>query len=122
MSRTTTTSKYVMEFCNLMAELDWNEEAYIAQFMQGLHWKENRPKKAPAKSPATMATSTTTTRVRLSEDPNYVTPEERDRRRALGLCVKCSQKGHGIKQCPNGWKATIKEVAKVAEDAELGKD
>ncbi|QRW24193.1 Retrotransposable element Tf2 protein [Rhizoctonia solani] len=147
LSQTTTTSKYVTEFRNLMAELDWNKEAYIAQFTRGLHWKvkellstkdsvpdeleaifaasikidnirceneENRPKKAPAKSPATAATTSTTTtqRVRLSEDPNYVTPEERDRRRASGLCVKCGQKGHGIKQCPNGWKATVKEVAK----------
>ncbi|KAF8692046.1 hypothetical protein RHS03_08672, partial [Rhizoctonia solani] len=155
LSQATTTSKYITEFHNLMAELDWNEEAYIAQFMQGLHWKvkellstkdnipnelkaifaasikidnncrknkENRPKKAPAKSPATMATSTTTTRVHLSEDPNYITPEERDCHCALGLCVKCGQKGHGIKQCPNGWEATIKEVAKIAEDSELGKD
>ncbi|QRW22895.1 Retrotransposon-derived protein PEG10 [Rhizoctonia solani] len=155
--QTSTTSKYVTEFRNLIAELDWNEEAYIAQFTQGLHWKvkellstkdsipdklkaifaaaikidnirrkneENRPKKAPAKSPATVATTSTTTtqRVRLSEDPNYVTPEERDRRRASGLSVKCGQKGHGIKQCPNGWKATVKEVAKVAEDVESGKD
>ncbi|QRW25761.1 Retrotransposon-derived protein PEG10 [Rhizoctonia solani] len=157
LTQTTTTSEYVTEFRNLMAELDWNTEAYIAQFTRGLHWKvkellstkdnvpnddleaifaalvkidntrrenkENRPKKAPAKSPATVATTSTTTtqRVRLSEDPNYVTPEERDRRRASGLCVKCGQKGHGIKQCPNGWKATIKEVAKVAEE-ELGKE
>ncbi|KAF8756184.1 Retrotransposon gag protein [Rhizoctonia solani] len=154
LTQTTTTSEYVTEFRNLIAELDWNKEAYIAQFTCGLHWKvkellstkdnipnkleaifaasikidntrqenkENRPKKAPAKSPATVATSTTTTRVCLSEDPNYVTPEERDRRRASGLCVKCGQKGHGIKQCPNGWKATIQEVAKVAED-ESGKE
>ncbi|KAF8755438.1 hypothetical protein RHS01_05300 [Rhizoctonia solani] len=28
--QTSTTSKYVTEFCNLIAELDWNEEAYIA--------------------------------------------------------------------------------------------
>ncbi|KAF8757114.1 hypothetical protein RHS01_03966 [Rhizoctonia solani] len=112
LTQTTTTSEYVTKFRNLMAELDWNTEAYIAQFTRGLHWK-----KLPAKSPATVATSTTTTtqRVRLSEDPNYVTPEERDRRRASGLCVKCGQKGHGIKQCPNGWKATIKEAAKVGE-------
>ncbi|KAF8754074.1 hypothetical protein RHS01_06472 [Rhizoctonia solani] len=156
LTQTTTTSEYVTEFRNLMAELDWNTEAYIAQFMRGLHWKvkellstkdnipnndleaifaasvtidntcweneENRPKKAPAKSPATMATSTTTTRVRLSEDPNYVTPEERDRCRASGLCVKCGQKGHGIKQCPNGWKATIKEAAKIGEVIELEKE
>ncbi|QRW20558.1 Retrotransposable element Tf2 protein [Rhizoctonia solani] len=147
LSQSTTTSEYVTEFRNLMAELDWNKEAYIAQFTQGLHWKvkellstkdsvpdklkaifaasikidnicckneENRPKKAPAKSPVTATTTSTSTtqRVRLSEDPNYVTPEERDRCRASGLCVKCGQKGHGIKQCPNGWKATIKEVAK----------
>ncbi|KAF8752476.1 hypothetical protein RHS01_07693 [Rhizoctonia solani] len=152
LTQTTTTSEYVTEFRNLIAELDWNEEAYIAQFMRGLHWKvkellstkdnipdeleaifaasikidnicreneENRPKKVPTKALVTATTSTPTTttqRVRLSEDPNYVTPEERDRRRASGLCMKCGQKGHGIKQCPNGWKATIKEVAKVAED------
>ncbi|KAF8701562.1 hypothetical protein RHS03_06510, partial [Rhizoctonia solani] len=156
LSQTTTTSKYVTEFCNLMAELDWNKEAYIAQFMRGLHWKvkelqstkdnildkleamfaasikidntcweneENHPKKQPAKSLVTLTTSTsvTTTRVRLSEDPNYVTLEERDCHQASGLCVKCGQKGHGIKQCPNGWKATIKEVAKIAEE-ELGKE
>ncbi|KAF8734081.1 hypothetical protein RHS02_07003, partial [Rhizoctonia solani] len=157
LSQTTTTSEYVTEFRNLMAELDWNKEAYIAQFTRGLHWKvkellstkdsipdkleaifaasikidnirrkneENRPKKAPTKAPVTATTSTsiTTTRVRLSKDPNYVTPEERDRCRASGLCVKCGQKGHGIKQCPNGWKATIKEVAKVAEEEGSGKD
>ncbi|QRW22412.1 Retrotransposon gag protein [Rhizoctonia solani] len=158
LTQTMTTSEYVTEFRNLIAELDWNEEAYIAQFTCSLHWKvkellstkdnipdkleaifaasikidntrweneENQPKKLPAKSLATVATtstSTTTTRVRLSEDPNYVTPEERDRRRASGLCIKCGQKGHGIKQCPNGWKATIKEVAKVAEEEGLGKD
>ncbi|KAF8755283.1 Retrotransposon gag protein [Rhizoctonia solani] len=156
LSQTTTTSKYVTEFCNLMAELDWNKEAYIAQFTQGLHWKvkellstkdsvpnklkaifaasikidnicceneENRPKKAPTKSPVTATTSTTTTqRVCLLEDPNYVTLEERDCRRASGLCVKCGQKGHGIKQCPNGWKATTKEAAKVGEVVELEKE
>ncbi|QRW20754.1 Retrotransposon-derived protein PEG10 [Rhizoctonia solani] len=61
-------------------------------------------------------TSTTTTRVQLLEDPNYVTLEERDYWQANRLCVKCGQKGHGIKQCPNGWKATIKESAKVGQD------
>ncbi|KAF8751480.1 hypothetical protein RHS01_08150 [Rhizoctonia solani] len=125
LTQTTTTSEYVTKFRNLIAELDWNEEAYIAQFTRGLHWKENKenqPKKVPAKALVTATTSTTTTqRVRLSEDPNYVTPEERDCHHASGLCVKCGQKGHGIKQCPNGWKATIKEVAKVAED-ESGKE
>ncbi|QRW26434.1 Retrotransposon-derived protein PEG10 [Rhizoctonia solani] len=154
LTQTTTTSEYVTKFHNLIAELDWNKEAYIAQFMRSLHWKvkellstkdnipeelkaifaasikidnthrkneENRPKKAPTKSLATVATSTTTTRVRLSKDPNYVTPEERDCHCAARLCVKCGQKGHGIKQCPNGWKAMVKEVAKVVEE-ESGKE
>ncbi|QRW22881.1 Retrotransposable element Tf2 protein [Rhizoctonia solani] len=156
LTQTTTTSEYVTEFRNLIAELDWNKEAYIAQFTRSLHWKvkellstkdnipkeleaifaasikvdntrrkneENRPKKAPAKSLATVATftSTTTPRVCLSEDPNYVTPEERDHCCASGLCIKCGQKGHGIKQCPNGWKATAKEAAKIGE-VELEKE
>ncbi|QRW23486.1 Retrotransposon-derived protein PEG10 [Rhizoctonia solani] len=150
LTQTTTTSEYVTKFCNLIAELDWNKEAYIAQYMHGLHWKvkellstkdnipdnleaifaasikidnthwenkENCPKKQPTKSLVTATTSTTTThRVCLSEDPNYVTPEERHCRQAANLCVKCGQKGHGIKQCPNGWKATIKEAAKIGQD------
>ncbi|KAF8751887.1 hypothetical protein RHS01_08520 [Rhizoctonia solani] len=33
LTQTTTTSEYVTEFRNLMAELDWNTEAYIAQFI-----------------------------------------------------------------------------------------
>ncbi|KAF8737273.1 Retrotransposon gag protein, partial [Rhizoctonia solani] len=156
LTQTTTTSEYVTKFRNLIAELDWNKEAYIAQFTRGLHWKvkellstkdnipnnleaifaasikinntcwenkENRPKKQPAKPLVTATTSTTTTQwVCLLEDPNYVTPEERDCCCTSGFCVKCGQKGHGIKQCPNGWKATIKEVAKVAEEEGLGKD
>ncbi|KAF8749708.1 hypothetical protein RHS01_09915 [Rhizoctonia solani] len=32
LTQTSTTSEYVTEFCNLMVELDWNQEAYIAQF------------------------------------------------------------------------------------------
>ncbi|KAF8751794.1 Retrotransposon gag protein [Rhizoctonia solani] len=39
LTQTTTTSEYVTKFRNLMAELDWNTEAYIAQFTRGLHWK-----------------------------------------------------------------------------------
>ncbi|KAF8761153.1 hypothetical protein RHS01_00322 [Rhizoctonia solani] len=39
LTQTTTTAEYVTKFRNLMAELDWNEEAYIAQFTRGLHWK-----------------------------------------------------------------------------------
>ncbi|QRW21916.1 Retrotransposon-derived protein PEG10 [Rhizoctonia solani] len=153
--QTASTAEYIAEFCNEVAELDWNKEACIAQFTRGLHWKvkellstkdnipdnleaifaasiktdnthwenkENHPKKA-AKAPVTATTSTTTTHwVCLSKDPNYVTPEEQDCCHTAGLCIKCSQNGHGIKQCPNGWKAILKETAKVAESEELGKE
>ncbi|KAF8748817.1 hypothetical protein RHS01_10523 [Rhizoctonia solani] len=65
LSQTSTTSKYVTEFRNLMAELDWNKEAYIAHIPDELEAifaasikidnirrenEENRPKKTPAKS------------------------------------------------------------------------
>ncbi|KAF8755558.1 hypothetical protein RHS01_05068 [Rhizoctonia solani] len=157
LAQNSTTSKYITEFRNLIAELDWNKGpilrssckastgrsrnccppriTFLTNLKPSLRQQskidnicrkneENQPKKAPAKSPATVATTSTTTTqwVRLLEDPNYITPEERDRCRASGLCVKCGQKGHGIKQCPNGWKATIKEVAKVAEEEGLGKE
>ncbi|KAF8757120.1 hypothetical protein RHS01_03681 [Rhizoctonia solani] len=38
-TQTASMAEYVTEFCNLIAELDWNEEVYIAQFTRGLHWK-----------------------------------------------------------------------------------
>ncbi|GAB1526742.1 hypothetical protein RhiTH_009914 [Rhizoctonia solani] len=117
--QTASTAEYITEFCNLIAELDWNKEAYIAQFTCSLHWKvkellstkgnipeeleaifaaatkidntcrkneENCPKKQGTKSLVTTTTSTTTTHwVCLSEDPNYITPEERDQHCAVGL-------------------------------------
>ncbi|KAF8751193.1 hypothetical protein RHS01_08654 [Rhizoctonia solani] len=111
-----------------MAELDWNTEAYIAQFTRGLHWKvkellstkdnipddnleaifaasvkidnirweneENQPKKTPAKSLATTATTSTTTQwVRLSEDPNYVTPEKGTAAAHLGYASNAARRG-----------------------------
>ncbi|GAB1527228.1 hypothetical protein RhiTH_010403 [Rhizoctonia solani] len=155
LNQTTTTSKYITEFHNLIAESDWNKGAYIVQFTQGLHWKvkelllikdnipdklkaifaatikidntcqenkENCPKKVPKALVTATTTTTTTHRVQLSKDPNYITPKEQDCCHTAGLCVKCSQKGHGIKQCPNGWKATIKEAARAGEIVELEKE
>ncbi|KAF8756702.1 Retrotransposon gag protein [Rhizoctonia solani] len=37
--QTTSTAEYVTKFQNLIAELDWNKEVYIAQLTRGLHWK-----------------------------------------------------------------------------------
>jgi hypothetical protein len=83
---------------------------------------ENRPKRPqPSGQRATTTTTTSTTstarRVEIEKSPNYVAPEERDRRRAEGLCVKCGEKGHIFRNCPNGWKTKAKiETAKVGED------
>ncbi|KAF8757982.1 hypothetical protein RHS01_03641 [Rhizoctonia solani] len=119
LSQSTTTSKY---------------EAYIAQFTRGLHWKVKEllstKDSIPDDLKAIFAAAIKIDNIRRKneenqlkeEDPNYVTPEEQDRRRTSGLCVKCGQKGHGIKQCPNGWKATIKEAAKIGEVVELEKE
>ncbi|KAF8750126.1 hypothetical protein RHS01_09591 [Rhizoctonia solani] len=149
LSQSTTTSKYVTEFCNLMAELDWNEEAYIAQFTRGLHWKvkellstkdsipdnleaifaaaikidnirrkneENRPKKVPAKSrplrpPLPLPPlGSAIRRPKLCHSGRTGPPP-----RVWPLC-QVRPKGTWHQTVPNGWKATIKEVAKVAEE------
>ncbi|KAF8750726.1 hypothetical protein RHS01_09090 [Rhizoctonia solani] len=114
-----------------MAELDWNEEAYIAQFTRGLHWKvkellstkdRESSQKGPSQVPTTVATSTTTTtqRVRLSEDPNYVTPEERTVAAHLAFVLNVVKRTRN-QAMSNGWKATIKEDAKVAEEVQSEK-
>ncbi|QRW18620.1 Retrotransposable element Tf2 protein [Rhizoctonia solani] len=59
---------------------------------------------------------------RLSSDPNFVSEEERNRRRAEGLCIKCSKVGHKFAECCTGWKATPKEEGVKKEVAKIGKD
>ncbi|QRW22889.1 Retrotransposable element Tf2 protein [Rhizoctonia solani] len=59
----------------------------------------------------------------LSSNPNNVLEEERNRRRAEGLCVKCGKPGHKFAECWTGWKATPKEdKGKAKETAKIGKD
>ncbi|QRW24058.1 Transposon Ty3-G Gag-Pol polyprotein [Rhizoctonia solani] len=59
----------------------------------------------------------------LSSNPNYVSEEERNRRRAEGLCVKCGRAGHKFAECRTGWKATPKEdKGKAKETAKIGKE
>ncbi|CCO33219.1 Retrotransposon-derived protein PEG10 AltName: Full=Embryonal carcinoma differentiation regulated protein [Rhizoctonia solani AG-1 IB] len=83
---------------------------------------ENRPKRPQPSGPqatttTTVSTTSTARRVEIEKSPNYVAPEERDRCRAEGLCVKCGDKGHIFRNCPNGWKTKAKiETAKTGED------
>ncbi|QRW25769.1 Retrotransposon-derived protein PEG10 [Rhizoctonia solani] len=59
---------------------------------------------------------------RLSSDPNFVSKEERNRRRAEGLCIKCGKSGHKFAECRTGWKATPKEEGVKKESAKIGKE
>jgi hypothetical protein len=83
---------------------------------------ENRPKcPQPSGQRATTTTTASTTstarRVEIEKLPNYVAPEEQDCCRAEGLCVKCGEKGHIFRNCPNGWRTKAKiETAKVGEE------
>ncbi|QRW17548.1 Retrotransposon gag protein [Rhizoctonia solani] len=59
---------------------------------------------------------------RLSSDPNFVSKEERNRRRAEGLCIKCGKSGHKFAECRTGWKATPKEEGVKKEAAKIGEE
>ncbi|KAG8735333.1 hypothetical protein FRC10_010699, partial [Ceratobasidium sp. 414] len=57
----------------------------------------------------------------LSDSPNYVSREEKERRKAAGLCIKCGKKGHNIDVCRSGWTGPKKEEVKK-EDKGKGKE
>ncbi|QRW22949.1 Retrotransposable element Tf2 protein [Rhizoctonia solani] len=59
---------------------------------------------------------------RLSSDPNFVSEEEQNRRRAEGLCIKCGKAGHKFAECRTGWKATPKEEGAKKEAAKIGEE
>ncbi|QRW23140.1 Retrotransposon-derived protein PEG10 [Rhizoctonia solani] len=59
---------------------------------------------------------------RLSSNPNFVSKEEQNRRRAEGLCIKCRRAGHKFAECRTGWKATPKEEGVKKEAAKIGKE
>jgi hypothetical protein len=78
-------------------------------------------------------TVTTSAPVMVKRDlkalPNYVDETEWKRRREAGLCIKCRNSGHTIKDCRVGWKPpkTKEEKGKVAgeekpEESESGKE
>jgi hypothetical protein len=50
--------------------------------------------------------------------PNYVDETERKRRKEAGLCIKCGNSGHTIKDCWVGWKVpkVKEEKGKLAEE------
>jgi hypothetical protein len=81
--------------------------------------RENEASQPPRTNPpkkAVTTTSTTNTTVTVKRDikalPNYIDETERKCRREAGLCIKCSNSGHTIKDCRLGWKVPKAKEAK----------
>ncbi|KAF8750792.1 hypothetical protein RHS01_08847 [Rhizoctonia solani] len=82
--------------------------------------KSSRPSN-PARGTSTG--QSTTGSKKLSNDPNFVSEEERNRHCAAGACIKCGKLGHKFAECHTGWKATpIEDKGKAKETAKIGKD
>ncbi|QRW18193.1 Retrotransposable element Tf2 protein [Rhizoctonia solani] len=93
--------------------------------------RDNKSSKQPHPARGTSTGQSSTGSKKLSDDPNFVSEEERNRRRAAGACIKCGKMGHKFAECRTGWKATptedkgkAKETAKIGEDSkyQLGKE
>ncbi|KAF8692558.1 Reverse transcriptase-rnase h-integrase, partial [Rhizoctonia solani] len=85
--------------------------------------RDNKPSKQPNPARGTSTGQSTTGSKKLSNNPNFVLEEERNRRRAAGACIKCGKMGHKFAECRTGWKATpIKDKGKAKETAKIGKD
>jgi hypothetical protein len=76
-----------------------------------------RPNNPPKKVTVTAPTTVTVKR-EVKSLPNYVDEAERKRRREAGLCIKCGNTGHTIKDCKVGWKPAKgkEEIGKVGEE------
>ncbi|QRW20757.1 Retrotransposable element Tf2 protein [Rhizoctonia solani] len=143
LTQTGTCAEYITKFRTIAMDLDWNNAALCGQFARGLHWEVSRLIATQERRPTTLlklqnaalpGTSTTTpnrgastgqqaTRPgRLSSNPNFVSKEEQNRRRAEGLCIKCGKLGHKFAECRTGWKATPKEEGVKKEAAKVGKE
>ncbi|QRW23043.1 Retrotransposable element Tf2 protein [Rhizoctonia solani] len=82
--------------------------------------KSSKPQN-PARGTSTGQSNTGSKK--LSDDPNFVSEEERNRRRAAGACIKCGKMGHKFAECRTGWKATpIEDKGKAKETAKFGED
>ena len=94
--------------------------------------EESRPKRDTIKpKPAVTSTTTssskvtaTNTKTPLSASTNFVSPDEREKRRNENLCIKCGSPDHKFRECSNGWKKDRvagkrkkkEETAKIAEN------
>ncbi|QRW24347.1 Retrotransposable element Tf2 protein [Rhizoctonia solani] len=147
-----TCADYITKFRTLAMELDWNDAALRGQFARGLHWEVSRQIATREHQPRTLLELQNAALVidnalrkerashpprdnkssrpsnpqggqKLSDNPNFVSEEERNCRRAAGACIKCGKMGHKFAECRTGWKATpIEDKGKAKEAAKIGKD
>ncbi|KAF8761021.1 Retrotransposon gag protein [Rhizoctonia solani] len=138
LTQTGTCAEYITKFRTIAMDLDWNNAALCGQFARGLHWEVSRLIATQERRPTTLLELQNAALVidnalreerashppkgRLSSDPNFVSKEEQNCRRAEGLCIKCSKTGHKFAECRTGWKATPKEEGVKKEAAKIGKE
>ncbi|QRW22531.1 integrase core domain protein [Rhizoctonia solani] len=85
--------------------------------------RDNKSSKQPNPARGTSTGQPSTGSKKLSDDPNFVSEEERNCRRAAGACIKCGKMGHKFAECRTGWKATpTEDKGKAKETAKIGKD
>ncbi|KAF8711485.1 Retrotransposon-derived protein PEG10, partial [Rhizoctonia solani] len=85
--------------------------------------RDNKPSKQTNPARGTSTSQSSTGSKKLSNNPNFVLEEERNRRRAAGACIKCGKMGHKFAECRTGWKATpIEDKGKAKETAKIGKE
>ncbi|QRW24196.1 Retrotransposable element Tf2 protein [Rhizoctonia solani] len=139
LTQTGTCAEYITKFRTIAMDLDWNNAALRGQFAHGLHWEVSRLIATRKRRPTTLLELQNVALVinnalreerashlpkgrRLSSNPNFVSKEEQNRRRAEGLCIKCGKSGHKFAECRTGWKATPKEEGVKKEAAKVGKE
>jgi hypothetical protein len=85
----------------------WKKEGFIS------------PPKEPTPEIMDWELSTATTATRTRRGPRWAPPEEIDRRREEGLCLRCGRKGHIVRHCRATLRTTKKDV-KVAAAKRAG--
>ncbi|KAF8692347.1 hypothetical protein RHS03_08627, partial [Rhizoctonia solani] len=85
--------------------------------------RDNKSSKTQNPARGTSTGQPTTGSKKLSNNPNFVSEEEQNCRRAAGACIKCRKMGHKFAECRTGWKATpVEDKGKAKETAKIGKD
>ncbi|KAF8752638.1 Retrotransposon-derived protein PEG10 [Rhizoctonia solani] len=82
--------------------------------------KDNKPSKQSNPARGTSTSQQATSSKKLSNNPNNVLEEERNRCRTAGTCIKCGKMGHKFAECRTGWKGTPIEDGAKKESAKIG--